>query len=1019
MIRKLFSLLCLLPVLLLTACAAKNLPFRQNPPPSLIVSITDPLNNDRYPVDGAIQVSANAVADEPITSMELWVDGELLETYQPTNQDLYYLAYTWDWSTANQGAHVFVVRALLASGVVAQSNIVNITASADPGFMLLYTTRAGETLDQIALDNGSSVEAILLANPGLNSTDPLPENLEIRVPVGISEDSIGPPPSSNVPPGGYSPVNFRFKRKIISPLNRSENATVTTNAIAQGCAAVLTITDPQNSAASYAIFRQSQGGIIFEEIASLPAGKTGQEKYVDDGLASGKYLYYTVPYAAALLAAQAGPPSNIVSVEITELQCASETLTVNSLFPGMSPTGQVYLYLSTNNKDWVRFPQGEFVFANPADALDLVQLANLADPGGEATLLRGEGWAWVGGELVFLGTFEQSLPTPTSPVSVGKSPSTLNAFLSTELEARGTGLVDSNGYNWVKVAGYSNYDAKTFRWGTSTGADKGIWQVSTYPFDKSPSLNPACLVLTGTVNAGTLLNKKEFQIDFSYLKPKPLTLATPKSEYIDIGKIYIPGLTTPSEPPFSPGAIFKNSNQPDGVYVKPLVNFDPCNSSTNPDGSKTYYIRVLPSKDGELLSNTSNLVVVTFAKAPPPVSINYAPTNTFYDVKILEFTEMHVPDYAYAYCIKIIENPYYKLTLDKWGKTAPGSTICPDGYHGEEDSGILDDIGDFIEDAVNFVSDLYNKLSDFVTELVDKLNPFCIQAKFIADTVGEGEKEVKDACHKMAVVAVAAAKTYVGLPPSLPNYDQLKSMGKDYMVELAAEELENTGIPCPQECKDLIAKGVDYSLEQLKSSSGSQACMSEQQAHELGFEPLCPPKGVVAIADYRGIPSPPLAVIEVTRHPGSDAANIPQPASCYATLNGTAANDSYVGKQMTLWFGQVYFTWPGTSLDAPLVVATAPIPSLASGESVKIPLVLKPVPYWLPGHYDWYGKWQNVADSDDWHMLYQGAKLTLTADGDCSFPGYYDSVTTSVEGETKYYGPLGKAYGQPCYPFCP
>jgi len=81
--------------------------------------------------------------------------------------------------------------------------------------------------------------------------------------------------------------------------------------------------------------------------------------------------------------------------------------------------------------------------------------------------------------------------------------------------------------------------------------------------------------------------------------------------------------------------------------------------------------------------------------------------------------------------------------------------------------------------------------------------------------------------------------------------------------------------------------------------------------------------------------------------------------------------------------------------------------------------VLKPVPYWLPGHYDWYGKWQNVADSDDWHMLYQGAKLTLTADGDCSFPGYYDSVTTSVEGETKYYGPLGKAYGQPCYPFCP
>lgn len=1019
-VKKLAASLCLLIALFLAACTTEGSPFKENPQPKLLVSITDPLNNDAYPVNGAINIRANAVSDESISKLELWIDGQLVNYYTPDAQDLHYLAHRWSWSTDKEGAFGLVVRAIGPSGEVAQSNIVNITASPDPGFVLIYKTRAGDTLEQIALDNGSSVSAILLANPDMKSEEPFPPEYEIRIPLGIREESINPPPSARQEQGNWLPARLLFKNSQITQLKGQNSSTASISAEVQGCAVILKISDPSIQASTYSIFRQNQGAITFDNIASVPTSDTGIATYVDDGLAIGKYQYYAIPYSTGLFANQSGSPSNIAAVAITYSGCAAAAVSVGSLFPDAMGSDQMYLYLTTNDKDWIRYPQGEFVFMSMSAAVNPAELAAIANPKNEeVTFLRGEGWAWIGGELVFLGTFEWKLPISTAPVAGNKSPAVMNTYLTTELEGRGTGKVDSKGFNWVKSIGFSTYDVKTLRWGTTTGADNGLWQVATVPFDKSPSLNPACLVLTGTAQAGTLQNKKEFEVDFSSLAPQPLSATAPKNESVSTGNVYLPGNTSPSNPPYSPQSVFKNSDKPQGVIVNPVVGFDPCKSSTNAEGEKVFYIRILPTKNGTLLAASSNTVVFTFAKAPPPISINYAPTNTFYDIKILEFTEMHVPQYEFANCLTVVENPWYKITPDKWGKAAPGSVVCPDVYQGEEDSNLLDDIGDFIEDAVNFVSDLYNDLSDFVTELVEKLNPYCIQAKFVADAVGEGQKQVKDVCHTMAVIAVTAAKTYVGLPPSLPNFEQLKTMGKDYVVQLAAEELEANGIPCPQECKDLISKGIDYSLEQVKSASSAPSCMSVSDAHDMGFEPLCPPEGVVTTPDHRGIPVPPLAVIQVTRRVGSDAANIPQPASCYATLNGSAKNDSYVGKPMSLWFGQVYFNWTGTSLSGPLVAAGAPIPSLSSGQSVKIPLVLDPVPFWLPGHYEWYGKWQNIADSDDWQMLYRGGNLTLTADGDCEFPGYYDAVTTSVVGETKYYGPLGDAYAQPCWPYCP
>lgn len=1001
--RRMVMTAVLLFAILLNACFPQNTAPQIPPPPRMVVAITHPDDGGRFPAGGAVRIRAEVVSDVPIQKLELWLDGEQVEEFAPAAQDLRYLAHTWEWNANPPGEHTLIARAFDQSGEGAQSNILHISTMPDPGFIILYTTRAGDTLDQVAERLGSTVPLILSANPELGGDKLLPPNLLIRVPVGVGGVSFQPQSAERAALGGL---------KLAAPAP----AAPVLSLVVEGCKVTLNVPAPADKPSGYDVYRLNQGGLAFAKIASVPAGDSGGLLFVDDGLTPGKYQYYAAAYTAGGNAVKVETPSNIAQAQVSSANCAAEVLTVAGLLPAAASFEQVYLYLKPGEGGWMRFPQGEFTFMKPTQQVSLAEIAAMTMPTASGASLQGEGWGWKNGELTFLGAFNRNLPA--SPATAGKAPLVMVDFLSSVLEARGVPIVDSGKYNWLKEMGFSKYTAHTFRWGTNTGADGGIWQVATLPFGSTPALKPACLLMAGSVPAGSLQSPTEFTIDFSQLAPEKLNISNTPKNQVNPGQIWLPNLS-PTAPPYSPQVVFANANQQAGQVVQSPVSFDPCKISAEADGGKTFYIRVLPTKNNQLLSKPSNTVVFQYApQTQLPVEIKNAPADTFYDIQIIEFTEINVPDYDYAMCVKIVNNPYYPSAYPKWGAAAPGTVVCPKTYTGGSDSP-LEDFTDFIEKAVNFVADLYNDLSDFVTTLVEKLNPFCIQAQFIAGAVGTGEKEVKQACHAVAVLAVAAAKTYVGLPPSLPNFDQLTSLGKDYVVELAAEELESNGLPCPQECKDLIRKGVDYSLEQAKAAVSSHSCVSESEAHSMGVEPLCPPQGVTTVPDPRGVPALPTAVVKVTRRPASAAANIPQPASCRASLVGMASNDSYVGKTLNLYFGQATFTWQGTSLNNNLLSWSAPIPALAPGASVQIPAVLDAVPFWLPGHASWYGKWQNIPNYDDWAYLYQGANLALTAGGSCEFPGYFNSYSTNVVGETKNYGPLGDAYLQTCWPYCP
>jgi hypothetical protein len=532
-------------------------------------------------------------------------------------------------------------------------------------------------------------------------------------------------------------------------------------------------------------------------------------------------------------------------------------------------------------------------------------------------------------------------------------------------------------------------------------------------------------LLAGKANgSGTPISPYQFNIDFSVLKPKIESVQlSPFENSLDQTPVFFS--------PFSPEKLDTSTQQ---IVMKPkwgagafgldgnapvFVNFDPCAQNVSSEGVVTYYVRIIPMNNGQAAGEPSNTVTMGYdpngeikitIPAPPPV-----PIWTYYDVKILNFTGVHVPDLEYAYCVVIVknDNPIYPYK--------PGDVLCPEKDQGGNE-GFLEQLGDAVASAFDYISGLYNKLSDWATELVEQLNPLCIQAKLASSAIKVGEKEEKDACHYIAVIAVTAAKTYAGLPPSLPNFDQLAELGKENLVELAAQELENNGVPCPEACKDVIRKGVDLSVEQMQKSMSNSSCTSEAEEH--GYKKLCLPPGVVSKPDPRGQPAPAVAEVQITRRANTTGPDFPEPASCNAAINVSAVNISHVGQTYSREAG---YTWQGASIEGDLLSGVGAFPSLQPGESAKIPIILKAIPYWLPGHYQFAttARLQTGIPThfDDWGILYEGAIATIQAGGTCKFesPQGTGISNAAVKGDSIQAGPLGGAWLESCHQYnnCP
>lgn len=1005
--RVLFKLLALL--LLLLACGVPNF----NPAPAIapsftdhiIVSITEPLNGDAYPVSAGLSIRGEAVSNGSIARMELWADGVLFETYAAPEDGLGLLVHYWTWSPKTLGAHALMIRAYDDQDRTAFSNVIHIKGIEDPGYRLIASAEAGDTPASIAQRHDQSLESLLAENPGLREASSLSAGEEVFVSVHAPLTASTPSLATNL----LAKLNQWTVNKAQSALPAPA-----LKVTRQGCGAALTITDPAGSEKGFIIYRLNPGTSAFSKLAALPVHRGNGEIAYQDSNLSGLYHYYVSAFDAAGEAA-----SNLVSLDISAEECKGTPTTVKDL--GILTIGveEYYLYVSINNGKWRRFPADDFTYLKKSQSLDFAQLAASLAPNFVGDLsMRGEVWGLVTRRAILLGKFEKTFKAAQPPAVV--EPPGLHPFLQTLLEVRGTFDVSTGKYSWHKKWGMQ-YDPHTFRFGTDSSASYGIWQVSSIPFGAEASFNPACLLLAGKANgSGTPDSPFEFGIDFSSLKPK--------IEAVQLSPFENSLSQTPVfSMPFSPEKLDTSQQavtQPKwgagafglGGGAPVFTNFDPCAQNVSAEGVITYHIRLLPMSSGQPAGQPSNTVTMIFdpngdlkiSFPAPPV----LPKQIYYDVKIMNFSGVHVPEPLYEYCVEIVKNSLQGLA-GPYSQLEPGDKVCP----AKDPGGTKNDLLGAIEDAFNFISKLYNKLSDWATELVDKLNPLCIQAKLASSAIKVGEQEVKDACHYIAVIAVTAAKTYVGLPPSLPNFDQLTKIGKENLVELAAQELENNGVPCPEACKNVIRKGIDYSLEQAKQNMSNSSCLSEQEAGEHGNKPLCFPPGIITKPDPRGQPAPAIVEVQVTRRPNTTGSAFPEPTSCSVSIDVDAQNnvtDSYTS--------EAGFHFTGGSIQGNLLSGTGAFPNLGPGESTSLPIILSPETFWLQGHQKFVQNGWEPEHYDDWYILYQGAFASIKADGTCKFtlPEGTGLTGDSVQGDSLQVGPLGGAWKQTCHPYnCP
>lgn len=988
--------------------------------PELLVVVTDPLNGSSWPLYTSIPVYSTAVTDQPLSRMELWVDGVLVE-----KQDSPSHLTAWSWTALQPGTHTIVVIAADTAGHVGVSNGVTLNTSNPPtGFVEIHVAQEGDTVEAVAAALNTTPQDILQLNPTLDPAAPIAPDTPIKVPVNpvlpapVTVTPPSPPPDGPTqPPVIFAPNPFINLTNLITP--PIVPAMPGLGVGVKGCDANVLISDQSDNEDGFYVYRLNAENGGFERLATLGANsdKSLPIQFVDES-AYGSLTYYVSAFNAAgetksILAGTKIEASDCLTpfwkgFQIYQVPNFSFATSGNNGGGGLTPNGsnlpplsnvginippvfdKTYVYFSQDGKNWQRVPPSPNEFIVPPNGFfDLDEaLKDVKPPTQGQITLEIDAWGWQGAQLIHIGRFQRVLAAdvPDKPIESGQL-----EICNAEATSCGQGF----GQFGIEEVGSTSYNQRRLLWTPPPGITQGLWQVSALPYTGECDVNASGVLLSGNLN--TTYTPYEFDIDLAPIKTDQLIV--------------------------------------NGSLITP----------------PRYYFRVLPLVNGQLVCQPSNTVSLRIEQAaevvlPGVTSLPAAPKPpVLYDIQIQEFTPVHFPNYDYQYCVVVKENPYFDpndpnnlnfssqpgapLSVDAvldqtWGSLAPGTILCPKPYEYKEPS-FFEQALNVVKTVVNTVAMIYNTLVNALIDLVAKLNPICLTAKAAANAADAGTSSIEEACHAAAEIAVKAALSYVGLPPSLPNYDELVEVGKGQAVELVAEQFaEQTGVPCIDACKDLIRKGLDEAITAVQDSFSNSACMGTEDAHRLGFEPLCLPPQIKTGPHPESQLNPAFITLQVTRKADVPDSSIPDPnvfdTSCAITVDSHAENTTWVGQQVEIGpepNGGIRY-WQGAPISGQLFQTLyAKLPPLAPGESATLTFPMTDLRgqfpsgqtgFWLPGRLALLQYYDSVAQlesyrpkaSDDWLYLYSGAALKLTLKGTCTTSGQgYASGTVNLTGQ--------------------
>ena len=319
---------------------------------------------------------------------------------------------------------------------------------------------------------------------------------------------------------------------------------------------------------------------------------------------------------------------------------------------------------------------------------------------------------------------------------------------------------------------------------------KGRWEMSRAPFPDWAAWTPE----PGFGFAGST-DGVQFTIDLGPFAPRPPGWVSSASTAIQPkGGAAIAG-PEPYSPQSLPGPSMKRDVPNDLVPASRTGprDFDP--TLGNLPVATSLFVRVVPldaaGKDADLPSNS---VELQFGPARKPPLFDVTPN--WPKVKIVSTRPVRA--YSWDWECWVVASRDQTIVTTKIAKGTKLDTCHPPDTDWAENA--VDAIGSFadlLKDAINWASGFYKDLkTKFISTLVDII-PGCSGSK---------------ACKYAIKTGLEAGMAAVGMPPELPDFDQLQAMGEGYLVEVMAEQAAATGVPFAQDAaeaglKEMIAQG--------------------------------------------------------------------------------------------------------------------------------------------------------------------------------------------------------------------
>jgi LysM repeat protein len=920
---------------------ADQLPLNATP---IMVTLASPLNDAHYPANSYIPVHVKAFGRESLFTLELWVDGALIEMQETQPDSSGRVSVEWQWVPASQGEHILLARAMTPWGHVSTSNLVHVTVTEPVRVSAGIIAGEGDTLEGLAGQYGVTPEDIQAQNPELDPAAPLIPGQAVLVPISFSPPPSAPMYSPPAAPGGAVETVGSVDPSTISLGGSSESlpAAPILAVEASGCDVNLFITDQAEGEKGFFVYRGEAGGASLQRVATLAANAGTLPLKFTDPARYGKVVYVVAAFNGAGEA-----PSNLAGVEVSDPACSP----VQSAPGGLQwvdgklilpqEVNAAYLYLSRDGNTWQRVPGDVESFLVPSgNAIEVESaLASSGASGGSSGNLTVEAWGWQGGTLVYLGTARQIAPQsyPTELLVCGQA----------------QGCREGVGWTTELPLDWDGDLNRQFFWCTDAqGVNQAVWQISETPFPPGPVLLDTAFTQEETVahNGGF------FWVDFS--------------EFRDGGSSMTNPATAPPAPTSSPspgaGFPFLTFNvYPSGIFLIP----------------GTYYVRLIPMAGNQAVAQPSNVVKIHVGPPQEPPDVTLYQFESYYDVRILEFRPIHWAEPGA--CAYILENEC-TIPGSGWGEPIvlpAGTQVCPksESDRGQGEPHWYESLWDFIKSGLSWVSNLYEDIKQDVVDAV-------------GGVVCGGDETCKD----VLMAGLNAGLAAMGIPPSIPNLDELMAQGITYVAAEVAAEMTGT-----EYLDDLYKEAADLGIPEDKAKAfvrdrvqdlvqaGLEAQAAANPNPVAGLPPECRVKG-----NPRGQNLPATLQVEVTRSAergaGATEEEITRDFPHLLTISFWVQDNAHpVGDVITLnpWEGH------GLPITEPLSGAlfktiVIRVPALAPGESIVIPFTPEPADYWAPGHQEALHGWSYTECDDygcrsltwnDWWKLYYRGELTITA----------------------------------------